>query len=281
MNAYMQDVASHKLLTLEEEAELSAIILDPSRSKKAEAARAAAIERLVSCNLRLVVSISGHYLYDGISRSDLIQEGNIGLVVAAKRFDSKLGRFSTYASWWIKQRIYSHLRTMGHVFSLSSYAVSQIQKLRTLSPDVFRNDQTDAAELSGLTGIPAKRCSELLSVMGPTRSLDESWFNRIDKYDSAYVDYNGSNYVEDQSLGPDALLLEKENLEAVHAALATLPEQYRVVLERRFGLADRPIETLEAIGLSSGVTRERIRQIEGLALGLLRKRLAKAGARPF
>ena len=283
---YLQRAGRADLLTAEQEVELAKdteaglyaahLLADvtPRGRKESRELRTIALlgeraaDALLEANLRLVISIAKKYVYQGMDLLDLIQEGNIGLHRAVCKFDYTLGyKFSTYATWWIRQAVTRALADQARVIRLPVHMVEQIHKVQAIQRDAARKGlEYSLEELGKLTDQAAEKVEHLLSLDQPVRSLD-------------YLVPDGRGDVEplaDQLIDPwhvDVLdQIAKEQLEAhVHAVLDTLTEREAGVIAMRFGLDDGEEKTLDAIGRVYGVTRERIRQIESKTMALLRE----------
>lgn len=259
---YLRQIAQYPLLTPAQEIELAAKIKKGNQRAKDE---------MVRCNLRLVVKIARDYANLGLPLLDLISEGNIGLMKAVERFDpAKGGKLSTYASWWIKQSIKRALANQSKTIRLPVHLVDKISKMRRvamqMTEDLGREPTDD--ELADEIGLSPSKVSQLkMAAVRPT-SLDQP----IGDDDSTeFGEIVGDEAAED----PFETLRDKNLQEEVGDLLAVLDDREREILNSRFGLDGRNPRTLEEVGVDFGVTRERIRQLQNIALQKLRKALRK------
>jgi RNA polymerase primary sigma factor len=254
---YLKEIGRVPLLTAAEEVELA---------KRIEAGDEEAKRRLAEANLRLVVSIAKRYVGRGMLFLDLIQEGNLGLIKAVEKFDYRKGyKFSTYATWWIRQAITRAIADQARTIRIPVHMVETINKLVRVSRQLLQELGREplAEEIAREMGISVERVREILKVAQEPVSLETP----IGEEEDSHL----GDFIEDEdALAPAeaaSYLLLKEQLEEV---LSTLTEREQKVLRLRFGLDDGRARTLEEVGQVFGVTRERIRQIEAKALRKLR-----------
>jgi RNA polymerase primary sigma factor len=246
---YLREIGQVKLLTPEEEIQLAARI--KKGDKKAR-------EQMIKANLRLVVKIARDYEGIGLPLLDLISEGNIGLMKAVERFDpAKGGKLSTYGSWWIKQSIKRALANQSKTIRLPVHLVDKISKMRRTS-----------MRLQEELGISASRVSQMRMAAIRPASLDAP----IGDEDSN----NFAEVVQDESADtPYQHLEDKTVTRMLQEMVKTLDNREATILRARFGLDGGPQKTLEEVGQKFGVTRERVRQIQNIALKKLRKMIEK------
>lgn len=257
---YLREIGRVKLLTADEEIELARKIAEGGqvglRAKK----------KLVQANLRLVVSIAKKYVGRGMLFLDLIQEGNLGLIRAAEKFDHERGyKFSTYATWWIRQAITRAIADQARTIRIPVHMVETINKLRKktrqLAQELGRKPQEE--ELAASMGISITKLREIIKVAQEPLSLETP----IGKEEDSRL----GDFIEDREAEAPAQSVAHELLrEDLTEVLAGLSLRERDVLRLRFGLDDGRQRTLEEVGQLFGVTRERIRQIEAKALRKLR-----------
>jgi len=259
---YLREIGQVKLLTPQEEIELAARI--KKGDKKAR-------EHMIKANLRLVVKIARDYEGIGLPLLDLISEGNIGLMKAVERFDPKKGgKLSTYGSWWIKQSIKRALANQSKTIRLPVHLVDKISRMRRtamkLQEDLSR-EPTDE-ELAAELGTTAARVSQMRTASIRPASLDAP----VGDDDSN----NFSEIVEDErAVNPYDELEDKTVVSMLQDMVKHLDEREATILRYRFGLEGGSEKTLEEVGVKFGVTRERVRQIQNLALRKLRKMIER------
>jgi RNA polymerase primary sigma factor len=256
LKLYVRQIGDGRLLTPAEERELARL-----KDEGDEAAK----RRLIECNLRLVMSITRNYTKAGVPLLDLIQEGNLGLIRAVEKFDYKMGfKLSTYATWWIRQAITRALADQGRTIRLPVHVAEQVRKVmrarRVLAQKLNREPMPD--EVAKESGFTPERVRELFELVEDPVSLETP----VGDGESLYGDL-----IEDTKLDrPD--VTTADNLRSVELAdaLSVLNPRMRLVLARRFGLDGEIPQTLEQVGASLGITRERVRQLESRALRELR-----------
>ncbi len=259
---YLREIARFPLITPAEEIKLA------RRIKRGDA-EARAI--MVRSNLRLVVKIARDYSNYGLPLLDLISEGNIGLMKAVERFDPKKGgKLSTYAAWWIKQSIKRALANQSKTIRLPVHLVDKIAKMRRVSNQMTEElgrEPTDD-ELAEEIGLSSAKVSALKSAAIRPTSLDQP----IGDDDSTeFSEIVGDSEAQD----PFEMLRDKDLRDEVGDLLDVLDDRERRIINSRFGLDGKQPKTLEEVGEKFGVTRERIRQLQNIALNKLRKALSK------
>ena len=254
---YLKEIGRISLLSPEEEAELSLKVADGE-----EFAR----NRLAEANLRLVVSIAKRYVGRGLLFLDLIQEGNIGLMKAVEKFDYEKGfKFSTYATWWIRQAITRALADQARTIRVPVHMVETINKMARIQRQMtleLNREPTDE-EIAKKMGISVDRVREVMKISQDPVSLETP----IGEEDDSHL---GDFIKDESSLSPEEYATNEILKEEIKSVLSTLQPREQQVLELRFGLIDGTSYTLEEVGKRFNVTRERIRQIEAKALRKLR-----------
>ena len=262
LRIYMREISKTDLLTPAEEVKLAARI--KRGDKKAR-------EHMIKANLRLVVKIAQDYSNYGLPLQDLISEGNIGLMKAVERFDpEKGGKLSTYAAWWIKQSIKRALANQSKTIRLPVHMVDKIAKLRRITgmlTEAYGREPTDE-ELCEETGIPMKKLSLLKRASQRPTSLDAPVG---DEESSSYAEIIG----DEHAVNPLDALSDKNMQGQLDDLYEVLDERESKIIDARFGIGGANPMTLEEVGREFGVTRERIRQLQNIALDKMRKSLRK------
>ncbi len=258
---YLQQIGKIKLLSAEEELAVAKEVKE-TNSEKAK-------NRLVNANLRLVVSIAKKYIGRGLSFLDLIQEGNLGLMRAAEKFDYLKGyKFSTYATWWIQQSITRAIADKSRLIRLPVHMIETLSKIKKISTDltIENGAAPSKEEIAYKIGMPVQKLSTLIESAQGTISI-ESPANQKDE-NAKLSDF----IVDETTLSPDTRVTQENLFCDIKKILNHLSEKERNVLIMRYGLDDNGTKkTLEEIGSYYGVSRERIRQIENRAMSKLKK----------
>jgi RNA polymerase primary sigma factor len=263
---YLREIGQVRLLTPEEEIQLAARIKKGDKNAR---------EMMIKANLRLVVKIARDYEGLGLPLLDLISEGNIGLMKGVERFDpAKGGKLSTYGAWWIKQSIKRALANQAKTIRLPVHLVDKISKMRRLAVqmhEVLGREPTDE-ELAEEMGMTAARVAHLRTAAIRPASLDAPIGDEdSNTFAEIVADENAST--------PYQELEEKTVIAMLQEMVRRLPEREATILNYRFGLDGGDERTLEEVGEKFGVTRERVRQIQNLALNKLRRMIEKLEAR--
>lgn len=254
---YLREIGKISLLTPEEEVELA---------KRVEEGDEEAKKKLTEANLRLVVSIAKKYIGRGLSFLDLIQEGNLGLIRAVEKFDYRKGfKFSTYATWWIRQAITRAIADQARTIRIPVHMVETINKLIRVSRQLVQQlgREPTIEEIAQALGLPPEKVEDIQKIAQEPVSLETPIGEEEDSQLGDFLEDKESPNPEDATAGQ----LLREQLEEM---LGELTEREREVLRLRFGLEDGHAHTLEEVGKRFNVTRERIRQIEAKALRKLR-----------
>lgn len=267
---YLKEIGALPLLTSEEEIVLAKTVEAGMRADALPEEKEAALEakrELADRNLRLVVSIAKKYLGRGLQFLDLIQEGNLGLLKAVDKFDYTKGyKFSTYATWWIRQAITRAIADQARTIRVPVHMVETINKLNRISRQLLQENGREATneELAKAMGVSLAKVREVKKIAQDPISLETPIGEKEDSHLGDFIE-------DHEAIAPDdaaGSILLREQIEEL---LTGLTERERQVLELRFGLKDGKTRTLEEVGKYFDVTRERIRQIEGKALSKLKK----------
>ncbi|MGD0843038.1 MAG: sigma-70 family RNA polymerase sigma factor [Geobacteraceae bacterium] len=255
---YLREIQKSKLLTADEEKELAQRIAKGDKPAR---------DKMIESNLRLVVKIAKRYINRGLPFLDLIEEGNMGLIKAVERFKlSKECRFSTYATWWIRQSIERALVNQSRTIRLPVHVSDDINKMLRITRELVQkmNREPSVKEVSAEMEVNPAYVRRLMVLLKKTYSIERPMGENND--------YFLIDTIEDTStVSPAALLEDLTKYELIVAWFETLSESEKKILTLRFGLDDKEPQTLDTIGRSFGVTRERIRQIEAKSLDKLKK----------
>ena len=254
---YLKEIGNYPLLSMDEEVELAKKIAEGDQY---------ATERLTESNLRLVVSIAKKYVGRGLSFLDLIQEGNLGLIKAVDKFDYSKGyKFSTYATWWIRQAITRSIADQSRTIRIPVHMSEVINKAYRISRSLLQElgREPTEEEIAKEMNLPVEKVREIMKISADPISLDTP----IGEEDDSHL---GDFIKDDTIMGPEDAAAYTMLQDQIQKLLTTLSEREQRVLILRFGLLDGRTRTLEEVGKEFNVTRERIRQIEAKALRKLR-----------
>jgi RNA polymerase nonessential primary-like sigma factor len=261
---YLNEIGANPLLTPEEELAMA---------RRVRAGDFEARQIMIERNLRLVVNIAKHYLNRGMPLLDLVEEGNLGLIHALEKYDPERGfRFSTYATWWIRQNIERAIMNQSRTIRLPVHVVKELnQVLRAMRNLESRSGGECCAEdIAQLLAKPVEDVRHILSLNEHTASLDAP----LDIDPSLSI---GESLADDNQIGPEEEIQNAEISGLVQVWIGQLNDKQRTVIEYRYGINNREISTLEELADQLDLTRERVRQIQLEALAQLRKILRRAG----
>ncbi len=261
---YLNEIGREGLLSPDEERELA---------YKVRQGDFAARQSMIEHNLRLVVNIAKHYINRGLSLLDLIEEGNLGLMHALEKFEPERGfRFSTYATWWIRQNIERAIMNQSRTIRLPVHVIKELNIYLRAQRHLEMHGVPDAGpdEIAHLTGKPVEEVRRVLALNDRVASLDAP----LDIDPTLSI---GEAIADERSELPEDMLQTAEVEHYVHEWLSELSEKHRWVIERRFGLNNQDVATLEELAEHLAVTRERVRQIQLEALQTLRRILRRKG----
>ena len=257
LDKYLQEIGREELITVEQEVELAARIRKGDRR---------ALETLTKANLRFVVSVAKQYQNQGLSLPDLINEGNLGLIKAAEKFDETRGfKFISYAVWWIRQSILQALAQQARIVRLPLNQVGSLNKItKALAKFEQENERRPSSEeLANIIGLPVDKIGDTLKVQGRHISVDAPF---VEGEDNSLLDV----LVNDDSPMADRSLVNESLSKEIDRALDTLTPREKDIIRMFFGIGTHEM-TLEEIGQTFGLTRERVRQIKEKAIRRLRQ----------
>ncbi len=263
---YLNEIGASSLLTAAEELVLARRVREGHFESR---------QRMIEANLRLVVSIAKHYMNRGIPLDDLIEEGNLGLIHALEKFDPERGfRFSTYATWWIRQNVERAIMNQSRTIRLPVHVVKELnivlRTLRHLEVTRDHNGRGSVEEVARMLDKEADDVRHILSLSERTASLDAPL--DIDP------DLSVADAIPDEHGGTPEVHIEQREIEQLVCEwVGQLSDKQRLVIERRYGLNGSEIGTLEQLADELGLTRERVRQIQLEAIDKLRKKLYREG----
>lgn len=261
---YLREIGFSPLLTAEQEVYYA---------RRAQKGDGEARKRMIESNLRLVVKIARRYMNRGLALLDLIEEGNLGLIRAVEKFDPERGfRFSTYATWWIRQTIERGIMNQTRTIRLPVHVLKEINIYQRAARHLAQklDHEPTPEEVAHLLDKPIDEVKEMLGLTERVTSVDAPLDEDPDR---SLLDA----IADEQTQDPEKVLHREDLQSQIEAWLSELNDKQREVVERRFGLNGREISTLEEVGADIGVTRERVRQIQVEALRRLRVLLEKAG----
>ena len=261
LQMYLKDIGRKKILNKSEEMELGRLIQEGTPKEQSDAKN-----KLVQANLRLVVSIAKKYIGQGVLFMDLVQEGSLGLIKAAEKYDYKKNfKFSTYATWWIKQTIIRAISNHSRTIRIPVHMLEKIRRYKKACCDINNNEDLNADEetLSKLSGLDKKKIEEVKNAL-KTEPVSLDTLVTDDLCIQDYVEDN--TYVSPENCAQN--MLQSRD---VIRLMKVLNQREQEIIKRRFGIDEEEPKTLEQIGNVMGFSKERIRQLECLAIQKLRR----------
>lgn len=261
LQMYLKQIGRKKMLTKDEEIELGRIIKETSGAERTKA-----INKLVQANLRLVVSIAKKYIGQGVLFMDLVQEGSLGLIKAAEKFDYKKNfKFSTYATWWIKQTIIRAISNHARTIRIPVHMLEKIRRYKKACSRIYSDEMLnqDDETISKLSGLELNKIEEVKNAL-KTEPVSLDTLVTDDLCIQDYVEDN--TYISPENCAQNSLQEDD-----VIRLISVLDKREQEIIKRRFGISDEEPKTLEQIGNIMGFSKERIRQIENIAIKKLRE----------
>ena len=263
---YLRQIGYVPLLNAKEEKRYARLV------KKGDSA---AREKMITSNLRLVVKIASKYMNRGIAFLDLIEEGNLGLIRAVEKFEPEKGfRFSTYATWWIRQMIERGIMNQTRTIRLPVHVIKELNRYLRKIKELTKKSKKSltSKQIAELLDEPIETVDKILALKNDVRSLDEALYEG-----STLLDY----VADERRETPESLTIDNNTREQIESWVLQLPKRHGDIVSRRFGLLSYKPSTLEIVGKSVGLTRERVRQIEKEGLAMLKEIMAKEGVVDF
>lgn len=268
LDRYLQEIGREELISIEEEVELAQAIKRGDRR---------ALDKMTRANLRFVVSVAKQYQNQGLSLPDLINEGNLGLIKAAEKFDETRGfKFISYAVWWIRQAILQALAEQARIVRLPLNQVGTLNKIsKALAKFEQENERRPSAEeLAKELNLPEDKITETLKVAGRHISVDAPF---VEGEENSLLDVLTS----DDTPSTDSVLLDESLSSEINQVLTNLTEREAEIVKCFFGICGYPEMTLDEIGMKYDLTRERVRQIKEKAIRKLRNDIYCASLKPY
>lgn len=261
LQMYLKEIGRKKILTKREEIEYGKLIQEGNENERKDAKN-----KLVQANLRLVVSIAKKYIGQGVLFMDLVQEGSLGLIKAAEKYDYRKNfKFSTYATWWIKQTIIRAISNHARTIRIPVHMLEKIRRYKKACNSIITNNIVNADEntITEISGLDSRKIEEIKSaIKKQPMSLDTL----------VTEDLSIQDYIEDKTYpSPEMCTQNKLQEKDISKLINILDKREQEIIKKRFGIDTDSPNTLEQIGLSLGFSKERIRQIESIALQKLRK----------